>query len=256
MGSTALKFATWNIGGGILGESHQSSRESSLDYHVSVLKEHAPDLVCLQEAHDYEGRGESQSDYLARNAGYRYVASFPTSESHLSDDAQFALGILSRFPIKDVVGKKLPNVGLDATGPNGDRWTLADKGYVTAMVDLGDRELGVLNAHCFPLHYFGASPLEARFARVWRMLEEDLIAIRTECPALAAIDLNHEPIQSVLWDAVRPGGGYLTAFENTATTPKSVQQDYILYDPAVRLLTTTVAATKADHSYCQASFLV
>jgi hypothetical protein len=59
----------------------------------------------------------------------------------------------------------------------------------------------------------------------------------------------------VLGSVVRPGG-YLTAFESTATTPKGVQQDHILYDSSVRLLSTTIEAARADHSYCQANFLV
>ena len=87
------------------------------------------------------------------------------------------------------------------------------------------------------------------------MLAEALIAIRAARPAPAGIDLDPDPVRSVLGSVVRPGG-YLTAFESTATTPKDVQQDHILHDSSVRLLSTTIEATRADHSYCQANFLV
>ncbi|UOX90008.1 endonuclease/exonuclease/phosphatase family protein [Amycolatopsis sp. FBCC-B4732] len=254
-GAGSVKLATWNIGGGVLGPSHQSGGEPSLGYHASILAAHSPDVVCLQEAHDYRGRGESQPDRLARELGYPYVASFPVCESHLDENAALALAILSRFPVLDVVGTKLPNPGLTWTGPDGTPWTLADKGYVTAVVDLGDREIGILNGHCFPLHYFGASPLEARFAPGWEALGADLMAMKAERSAFAALDLNHEPVHSVLRD-VLGADGYATAFENTPTTPKGVQQDYILYDSAVRMLTSTVAGTRADHFYCEAGFLV
>ncbi|MBN6050707.1 endonuclease/exonuclease/phosphatase family protein, partial [Nonomuraea sp. RK-328] len=255
VGSIAVKLATWNIGGGILGESHQKGGVPSLDYHASLLEEHAPDVVCLQEAHDYQSRRESQSEYLAHRAGYRHVASFPISESHLEEDAHLALGILSRFPMRNMVCKKFPNPALEVIGPDGDRWRLHDKGYVAVTLDLGDRELALVNAHCFPLRRFGARPDEAWSAHVGDMLADDLIAIRAARPALAAMDLNHEPIQDLLMEALRPGG-YINALEKTATTPKGVQQDYILYDHAVRLLATTVTATRSDHAYCQASFLV
>ncbi|KOU21883.1 hypothetical protein ADK52_22610 [Streptomyces sp. WM6372] len=254
MRSIPLKLATWNIGGGILGESHQRGRSPSLDYHVSVLKEYLPDVVCLQEAHDYHGRRESQSEYLARSAGYAYFASFPTSASHLAENASLALGILSRFPIKDAVYKTFPNPRLEASGPNGDEWRLHDKGYAVASVDLGDRKLGLINGHCFPLHRFGANSAEPRFAQMWDMLTEDLLAIGDSGTALAAMDLNHGQIGEVLAGVLRPGV-YLNAFEGTPTTPKGVQKDFILYGHAMRLITTTVAATESDHSYCQVSVL-
>ncbi|MEV5892546.1 endonuclease/exonuclease/phosphatase family protein [Nonomuraea fuscirosea] len=255
MGTATVKLATWNIGGGILGESHQKNRDPSLDYHVSILQRHAPDVVCLQEAHDYGGRREGQAEYLARHAGYRHVISFPVSESHLEEDAQLTLGILSRRPLLGAELKWFPNPGLTATGPDGDFWKLHDKGYVVASMDLGDQQLGIVNAHCFPLRRFGARPTEAKFARMWKMLANDLMAIRATLPVLAAMDLNHEPIQDVLMEVLRPGG-YVNALESTATTAKGAQQDYIIYDHAVRLLATTVTATRSDHSYCQASFLM
>jgi len=255
MKPTLLKLATWNIGGGILGESHQRDRIPSLDYYASVLKEHLPDVVCLQEAHDYHGHREGQSEYLARCAGYSHVASFPISESHMAENASLALGILSRFPIKDAVCKQFPNPRLQAAAPNGDQWKLHDKGYVVGSIDLGDRPLGFINGHCFPLHHFGASPTEPRFAQMWDMLTADLLAIGGAGAAFAAMDVNYGRIGELLVEALRPGN-YLSAFEGTPTAPKGVQKDHILYGHAMRLLTTTVAATASDHSYCQVSFLV
>jgi hypothetical protein len=251
-----LKFATWNIGGGILGESHQRDRSPTLDYYASVLKEHLPDVVCLQEAHDYDGRREGQPEYLARAAGYPHFVSFPTSDSHLAENASLALGILSRFPIQDTEYKSFPNPRLAAVGPTGESWRLHDKGYLVGFTDLGDgRRLGLVNGHCFPLHLFGASPVEPRFAQIWDMLGQDLLAVGAAGKALAGIDMNHGRIADLLVDVLRPGS-YLNAFDATPTTPGGVQSDYILYGHATRLLTTTVVATESDHSYCQVSVLV
>ncbi|KMS70935.1 hypothetical protein ACM01_29365 [Streptomyces viridochromogenes] len=255
MSPTLLKLATWNIGGGILGESHQRDGIPSLDYYASVLKEHVPDVVCLQEAHDYDGRQEGQSEYLARCGGYPYVASFPTSESHMAENASLALGILSKFPIKDVTYKQFPNFRLEGASPNGEPWKLHDKGYVVASIDLDDRTLGLINGHCFPLHRFGASPTEPMFTPMWDMLTQDLLEIGDSGTAFAALDANYERIEELLKEALLPGK-YLSAFEGTPTTPKGVQNDHILYGHAMRLLTTTVAATESDHSYCQVSVLV
>ncbi|MFE7275917.1 endonuclease/exonuclease/phosphatase family protein [Streptomyces sp. NPDC057623] len=255
MSPTLLKLATWNIGGGILGESHQRGRSPSLEYYASLLKEHAPDVVCLQEAHDYHGHREGQSEYLARCAGYPYVGSFPTSESHMAENASLSLGILSRFPIEDMVYRQFPNPRLEGVSPSGEPWNLHDKGYVVASIDLGDQKLGLINGHCFPLHHFGASPTEPVFARMWDMLTADLLEIGGAGTACAALDANHGRIEEVLKEVLLTGS-YLSAFEGTPTTPRGVQKDHILYGHSMRLITTTVAATESDHSYCQVSVLV
>jgi endonuclease/exonuclease/phosphatase family metal-dependent hydrolase len=252
---TPLKIATWNIGGGILGESHQQGVPPSLDYYASVLARHRPDVLCLQEAHDYHGRRTGQAQYLADCLGYPYVASFPTSDSHMAENASLALGVVSRFPLRDAVYKQFPNPELTIVGPTGQQWRLHDKGYVVGRLDLGDRTLGLINGHCFPLHHFDISPTEPMFAPMWEMLRADLLSIGDDGPALAAVDLNHARPADLLAE-VLGRGHYLTAFDGTPTTPVGMQSDFILYRPAIRLLTTTVATTSSDHSYCQASFLV
>jgi hypothetical protein len=249
-----LKLATWNMGGGILGESHQRNGTPSLDYYAAILKEHLPDVVCLQEAHDYHGREEGQVEYLAKCLEYPYFASFPTSESHLIDNASLALGVLSRFRIRDAAYRKFPNPQLETVSPHGESWKLHDKGYVVGSVDLGDRTLGLLNAHCFPLQYFGVSPTDPMFKRMRGMLTDALLAIGDAGMSFAGIDANHDRIGELLGGALRPGS-YSSAFEGTPTTPKGVQKDHILYGHALRLLTTTVAATESDHFFCQVSVL-
>jgi endonuclease/exonuclease/phosphatase family metal-dependent hydrolase len=252
MNSVAIKAATWNIGGGILDDSHRRHGHPSLDYYSSVLKRYSPDIVCLQEAHDYSGSQEGQSEHLANRCEYPYVVSFPVSRSHMISHAHLALGILSRFPIRSSEYKQFPNPGLSATGPNGDRWDMVDKGYIRSKIEIGNRIIGVINAHCFPFHYFGASPTEPRFADIWNMLIQDMKSMRRETAAFVAVDLNYEPVQDLLSAALGPGK-YDNAFENTPTTPQGVQQDYILYSHGARLITTSVTPTESDHSYCQVS---
>jgi endonuclease/exonuclease/phosphatase family metal-dependent hydrolase len=244
-----LSFATWNIGGGILGESHQRGALPSLDYYASVLRKHGPDVVCLQEAHSFDDR-EGQSEYLARRCGYPYVASVPVSRSHLAKGAFLTLGVLPRFPVTALDYRQFPNPGLTATGPDGSHWELLDKGYTKAIIDVGDGLVGVLNAHCFPLHYFNAVATEPRFRELWQTLASDLRDMREAMPTIAGMDLNHAPVQDLLADLLR-SGDYVSAFDGTSTTRKGVQQDYILYDQRMDLLETTVRPTKSDHSYLQ-----
>ncbi|WP_344981616.1 endonuclease/exonuclease/phosphatase family protein [Streptosporangium fragile] len=250
-----LKLATWNIGGGMLGRSHQRAGSPSLDYYASVLNTNLPDVVCLQEAHDYDGLREGQTERLAALASYPYFASFPVSESHLAADANLALGVLSRFPIRDFTYRQFPNPKLEGVGPNDESWQLHDKGYAVGFTEVGDRTLALVTGHCFPLHRFGASPVEPRFAPMWQMLAQDLLTVGGTGEAWAAMDLNHGRVADLLGEVLR-SGSYFSAFDGTPTTPKGAQWDHILYGRALRLLSTMVAPTASDHSYCQISVLM
>jgi len=249
MTKTRISVATWNIGGGILGESHQENGASDLEYHSALLKEHSPDIVCLQEAHDF-GDDNNQTQSIAARAGYPYYASFPISASHMNKRASLSLGLASRFPIEDCQYEQFPNPNLSATGPNGAKWILFDKGFATCTVRVSGSLLGILNAHCFPLHYFGANPTEARFAKMWEQLKSALLAKKAVMPTVAAIDLNFEPIDLLLGNDFM-NHEYLNAFANTPTVPKGVQQDYLVYSTSLKLITTAVKPTRSDHSYCQ-----
>ncbi|WP_225854331.1 endonuclease/exonuclease/phosphatase family protein [Micromonospora sp. ALFpr18c] len=253
--ASLIKLATWNMGGGILGASHQHGAIPSPDYYASVLRRHGPDVVCLQEAHDYHGRFESQPHCLARQAGYPHVLSFPTSASHLAEDASLTLAVLSRFPLGNGVYRQFPNPGLTGTGPDGEPWLLADKGYMITQVDLGGRQMGLINGHCFPLRYFGARATDPGFAEVWHMLTQDMLKLKEIGPAVVAVDLNHEPVEDVLNEALTRDR-YINAFANTVTTVRGAKRDYILYEQGMRLLTATVTATESDHAYRQVSLVL
>jgi endonuclease/exonuclease/phosphatase family metal-dependent hydrolase len=246
-----LRIASWNIGGGILGDSHQRGGLPDLTYHIDLLKQHAPDVVCLQEAHSYVNGAPGQAEHIAAAGGFQYVETFPMSESHLDDKAHLSLSVLSRLELQGTTYRAFENPGLSSIGPTGERWKLFDKGYMQTdlLHELG--RIRIINAHCFPLHYFGASPTEPRFAHLWHDLCTALLSARMDAPTILAIDLNHEPVEELL-GSVLGQDKYINAFAATPTIPGGSQQDYILYDANVRLLTTAVHSTEADHSYCEA----
>ena len=205
MNARTLRVATWNIGGGILGRPHQRDQRPTPDYYASIVQKHSPDLLCLQEAHDYSGRSEGQTEYIARRCDYPYAVFFPVSESHLIAGATLGLGILSRFPLHSLEYKPFPNPGLSAIQPNGDQWHIADKGYARAAIDMGGETIGLINAHCFPFHYFGASAAEPRFAGIWDLLMRDMRRLLTGTAALVVGDLNYEPARDLLPEVLDAG---------------------------------------------------
>lgn len=243
-----IKVATWNIGGGILGESHQTHGLPNLTRHAAVLSECDPDIVCLQEAHIY-ATGVDQVATLATLCGYKYHVTREISPSHLAKDASLALGLLSKFPIVDQEYIEFPNPGYRNTGPNGEEWILFDKGFTTAKVEIGDGVLHVVNAHYFPFHYFNADPRDPRLTYVLDPLR-DVLRQLEHSPAVACIDLNSPYIDELLPVALQI---YQELIPRGSTTPKGVQQDYILGTRFARLLERLdPVQSHADHFMCMA----
>ncbi|WP_413799869.1 endonuclease/exonuclease/phosphatase family protein [Streptomyces iranensis] len=253
---TELTIGTWNIGGGILGESHQIGSSAELDYHMARIQDWTPDILCLQEAHEFRDGQPGQAGLIGKSAGLDHQEISPISPSHLDPSADLSLGILSRHEIAGTHYVEFPNPGLSAEGPNGQHWILFDKGYQITEIRLPHTSMTVVNAHCFPLHYFGAQATDTDFTSLWADFAEDLLQARNNGPVIATIDLNFEPIEEVLGD-IFGESGFRNAFGLTATTPKGMQQDYIIYsDSSVTLKETSVIQTEADHHYCQARFVI
>ena len=254
MTARQLTVATWNIGGGILGASHQRTAVPSLSHHVCVLTTHQPDVICLQEAHEFGDRS-GQTQELAARAGFAHAVWYPVSPSHLVDGAQLALGVLSRFPLRGFTFRSLPAPRLEATGPGGEPWVLHDKGYLVGRIQLPDGDVSLVNGHFFPLHRFGVSPADPQFTPLCRQFTLDLLALSAAGPTLAGIDLNHSSPGEVLGEALLPGR-LTNAIADTPTTPDGSQRDYLLHDDLTRVLGTHVVPTRSDHFYCQVSVLV
>jgi endonuclease/exonuclease/phosphatase family metal-dependent hydrolase len=235
-----------------LGASHQLHGSAQLDYHVSRVREWSPDVLCLQEAHEYVDGSKGQAETLAEAVGYKDVHTVAISPSHLAPGAELSLSVLSNFKIANPRYTQFPNPGLSNVGPNGEQWILFDKGYLTADLIGDEVSLTLVNAHCFPLHYFGVTAADAQFSPMWADFAEDLLNIAANGPVIAVIDLNYEPIEALLGELFSHGR-YTNAFSRTPTIPKGIQQDYIIYtESRLRLEETSVTPTKADHHYCQA----
>ncbi|MEV6412965.1 endonuclease/exonuclease/phosphatase family protein [Kribbella sp. NPDC051718] len=256
MMSRRLDVATWNIGGGVIGASHQRDAVPDLDHHVGVLTTHRPDVVCLQEAHEYDDR-TGQTQELAERAGYAHWAAYALSASHLVDGARLALGMLSQYPLSGLSFRALPAPRLKAIRPAGEEWALHDKGYLVSRVGLPDGgEVHLANGHFFPLRRFGRSPADPQFAPVWRAFTDDLLELDAAGPVVAGVDLNHSPVDEVLGAAMLPGRFSSALDAHTPTTPHGAQRDYLLCGHQTRVASAGTVSTQSDHFYCHASVLV
>ncbi len=244
-----MRIATWNIGGGILGESHQLHGTAALDYHAKVISDSQLDVLCLQEAHVYES-GVDQVATLAEACGFNHWHSIPISSSHLAPDAYLALGVLSRFPIAGNTYLQFPNPGLESLGPNGERWTLFDKGLLRSEIQEPSSPFTLINAHCFPLHYFGVKATDPSLTAIWHPLRRTLEDAHTR-RTLACVDLNSPDIDHLLpnlklWS-------YSELLPRVPTTPKGVQQDFLLASADMGVpIKAEIVPTLSDHALCWA----
>lgn len=243
-----MKIATWNIGGGILGESHQIDGVPDLSYYADFLRVASPDVLCLQEQHSYGDAKLSQAEELAGMLGYPYWQSQAYSPSHTESGAYLSLGMLSRFPLIDTRYTEFENPRLKATGPNGTPWAMFDKGFTETLVRTDTEDVRLINIHGFPFHYFGANATEERFEPIWDTLVGAMSLSRERGSTIVAGDFNVRKIESVMGDLLAED------FENAFvgdTTPDSGQQDYVLYDSRLHLMRTSIVPTRSDHSYCE-----
>jgi endonuclease/exonuclease/phosphatase family metal-dependent hydrolase len=247
-----FRFATWNVGGCQTGASHQRNHAADLDYFANMLAHFAPDIVCIQESHSYYDGRTAQHIELAQRTGLTILAAQPISPSHMDDSAQLTLSILGRnvVPAGPVRYIQFPNPRLSAKGPTGEEWTLFDKGVLSLAIEtpVVSGTINVMNAHCFPLHYFGARADEPQFRPIWDVLEAEILRC-CSAPLLAAIDTNFEPIGAVLGDALAKCS-LASVIEGTPTTPKGAQQDFIVVSPGFRSREAKAVPTEADHHFC------
>jgi len=251
VGQTTLRLATWNIGGGRIRGPHRHRQMSEIDYFADVLLSVEPSIVCLQESHNYRDPAvRDQSSVLAELLGMRVVASQQLSVSHVDEGAWLTSSVLTALPATGQQYTQFPNPRLSGHGPTGERWESHDKGVLVVNIAVQHESwVRVVNAHCFPLHYFGADARDPGFDPIWSLLKDVLRGSPGRSPTLAALDLNYEPIGAVLGDPL-PELGLRSAFSQTATTPKGKQQDYILHSRDFQLMKTSVIPTRADHHLC------
>lgn len=241
-----LNFATWNIGGGILWESYQIDGKENIPYYAKIINKYSPDILCLQEAHSY-GSAWSQANILAEQCGYSYVENQPISPSHLKENAELSLSTLSKFPIISTQYTVFENPHLKTIWPNGVSWNLYDKWFLTSEIDFHGVRITIINVHFFPFHYFWASAEEWRFSHILDPLR-NILTMREKSPTLLGMDFNHPNI--TLLNKNTP---YQNSF-SLSTTPKWVQQDFILYNSYFSLLSAQVLPTESDHHFCTCTF--
>ncbi|MBA4248127.1 MAG: hypothetical protein C0444_07520 [Microbacterium sp.] len=242
----------WNIGGAVLGASHQTGKRPNLDYYEQLLDSRKAEVICLQEAHSYPDGRRSQVEELAVRLGYGFHVAAPLSPSHIDPEAALSLGIISRHPIRSSSLTMLPNPNLQTRLNTGALWRMHNKGLLTASIAVDGEDLMVTSGHVFPFHRFGASAQSAEFSRVFDDVSSHLMRSMRLGRSVVSIDLNDPNATNLLASSIGRNR-FQVAPSDHATTRKGRKQDFLLYSADLRLLDVTILPTESDHAYCEMS---
>jgi endonuclease/exonuclease/phosphatase family metal-dependent hydrolase len=166
-GTNTVRVMTYNLHNGI-----DTSGTVSIDKQIDIIRESGAEIIALQEV----SRGwpiNGQFDmlfYLQHKLNTPYVLFMPTA------DAQWGVAILSYFPISSYEFVELSTPPL-----------VMKRGFIWADIDLGDKNLSLINAH---LHH-----LTDQDATKWREIEvNEIIEFENKYPTnLVVGDMNANP---------------------------------------------------------------
>lgn len=243
-----LTVTTWNIGGCLVDVGDDEKQD--IGYFVEALSLAAADFVFLQEVHVFDDARENQAAIIGRKLGYPHVYVHAGSRSHLADDAQLALAVLTRHPIDSIEYSILPTPELEAQ--KGEKtWRLFPKGVLLGTARIAGAELAWMCAHTHPFHHFDRDALEPDLAASWHFLDRRLAAL-ADRELIAGIDLNDPRFEALLPRSL--AGGVANAFV-APTIPRGVQQDYVMFaGNRLSAIDWSVTPTRADHHLCTARF--
>lgn len=250
-----LKFISWNIAGGHTFkrslEDAISYDEENINYFIDNLKKENADIVVFQEAHmPYEKGKITQSEVIAKQLGYSFIANHPYGRSHIKTGEQLSLSTISKFPIVNSYFYKIPNPKLSIIRPNGDKWISFDVGFLVCEVDYNGILINIINGHMVPFHYFQRDFLEPDFKNIRKVIDDFFVSLSGR-PTLVGVDLNFNDIITLIPTTFKDKL-YQEAFIGITTTPGRGQQDHILFSFQWDFINSEVKKFNTDHYLCLA----
>jgi endonuclease/exonuclease/phosphatase family metal-dependent hydrolase len=247
-----MKIASWNIGGAhiIKSDKEFDYEKEDLDYFVQNFADANADLIFLQETHMPRTTGKSLSERIAQKLGYRYFYDTVRAPiSHIDQNYQYGLSMISRRPLLDFHAVKVPSVNLDFYFSDGRKGKMFDQYLQIAQLD----GVNIFHTHLSPIqntHESWTSETGRKYAE--RIDKFFCDTLRT--PMIFAGDFNAQELFSefpkfthelALADALPPA----------ETNIVGEKVDYILYSPELKPIQAKVVETNlSDHYLLEAKF--
>ena len=148
-----IRIAQWNIHGGF--QISDGETQKDVKFFIDKIKELNPDILLVQEGHiskDY-----SQVELLSNELNLPYYESVNLGESHLEDDSQLCLFVLSKHEITqhdffEVTNPKLVSFNEKYGGEI--KTEIFKKGFLSTRIRINKEFFNVISGHGHPFHIF------------------------------------------------------------------------------------------------------
>lgn len=157
-----IKILQWNIGGGGVRQAGSdvhndfSYKRNGLAVIKKVLSKYQPDIIFLQEVH--RDRTCSQTKELANFLNTPYYLEHKYTISHLDDNQDLCLAIISRFSIRQSRFKLFKNPKIIFVF-HGKKVTAHNKGVLSCFVSIKNKSLCLESLHLFPFRRWSLDPM-------------------------------------------------------------------------------------------------
>lgn len=227
-----------NVSGGLVfaGQKYGEMLFSkvSVDDYISYFKDKNLDVLSLSEVHLEDKTQSAMVEHIARELDMEHHASLALSDSHLDTSKKLGMAVISRFPITRQEEFTIPSPKIEVDRPNGDHWVMFDKGGQRVYLDVGGKEVSVVNFSYFPFHHFNRRVDEPDFASLRTQLLRVLTDNPSGAPTIITGDFNSRGIsvgqafpELFAHDALRQAVDVST----TVIGYDNEQLDHILYQP-------------------------
>jgi endonuclease/exonuclease/phosphatase family metal-dependent hydrolase len=240
-----MRIATWNIGGCFIYSKDKREFDlEDIDYFISELKKIKPDIVCLQEVHISKKRNQAE---LIANKLELYFCSTVIAKSHLKDNEDLSLAVLSKYPIITSRFIKLPNPNLTFVW-RGKKASSHDKGFLESNVNCNKKKIRIFCGHMVPFHRFGRNFLEKEFKQIREKAQKSIL--KNNQPVIVCGDMNFDDFDKAVPHLFKKG--FKDVYKNIFTTPKKEKFDHIIISEEWKAVKSKVILGKADHYLCYA----
>lgn len=227
-----------NITGGMLfaGSTYGEMLFSkvSLESYIDYFKTKTIDVLSLSEVHLEDKATSAMVQRIAQALGMQHHASLALSNSHLDTSKQLGMAVVSRYPILEQEEFIIPSPKLEVTKPNGEKWTMFDKGGQRATLDVDGKEVELVNFSYFPFHHFGRRVDEPDFAELRQQLVDVLLGSSKNTPTIITGDFNNKGIElaKAFPELIQDNALEQAVKVDSTVIGYNEQIDQILYQPA------------------------
>lgn len=248
-----MRVVSWNIGGGFISSRKEKIWDlENLDYFIKELKKINPDLICFQEIHS--SKNNNQTKLIAKSLGFEYFEYIKIAKSHIKENENLGLSIISKYPILKSKFQKLTNPNLEFIW-KGKKQKSHDKGFLEILINYKNNQIKVFCAHTVPFRKFGRDFLEDEF-KIIRDEIEDLI-LKDNIPKIICVDINfNKEIDKLIPKIFNKKNNFKNILQNKITTPKNRRYDKIIISKEWKCEKFKIIEGKADHFLCYADIIL